>query len=183
MQISNVNFCMIWLWNIWYEHTLWDLMLFEPNWHLFNSFPKGWSKWQIQTPSHVKSSTSLRKKCVCVCWGGGGEGGCLISTCTLYYCLLVLLTSLLGTLGNQKPRLQGAFANHCYRIYSIKPCLTYLFFVLFGAGLIQGWGLFGGRAYSGHELLNSKWCGKFSPVMAIYFANLHWDQWNICILN
>ena len=74
---------------------------------------------------------------MCVCVLGGG-GGCLISTCTLYYCLLVLLMSLLGTLGNQKPRLQGAFANHCYRIYSIKPCLTYLFFVLFGAGLFRG---------------------------------------------
>ena len=34
-----------------------------------------------------------------------------------------------------------------YCIYSIKPGRVYLIFVLFGAGLIRGRGLFGGGAY------------------------------------
>ena len=42
---------------------------------------------------------------------------------------------------NQTPCLQ-------YRIYSIKPRGAYLIFVLFGAGLIRGQGLFEARAFA-----------------------------------
>ena len=38
-------------------------------------------------------------------------------------------------------------------MYSIKPHGAYLIFLLFGAGLIRGWGLFGGGAYSGTGLI------------------------------
>ena len=38
-------------------------------------------------------------------------------------------------------------------MYSIKPHGAYLIFLLFGAGLIRGRGLFGGGAYLGRGLI------------------------------
>ena len=90
---------------------------------------------------------SGRNVCVCVCWGGGG--GCLISTCTLYYCLLVLLTSLLGTLGNQEPRLQGTVT--VFTRLSPAGLNYFLYFLVraySGVGLIWGQGLFRARAFA-----------------------------------